>query len=101
MTEKNTKYIAKDGLRNEATHLEVSVYYSKGNGYTVLRGYYISVTPVRKTDNTVSFILLSGENALIAESKRYSDKSFAVALEHSKALEKELIDKVLAVEMMA
>ena len=96
---KHEKYVECGNLRN-ATHLEVSVYYSKGGisyftGQTSPRGYYLSVTPVKKGSNMVSYEMFSGFKQLLLETKRYSDKQFGQAIEMSKGVEQELIAAVI------
>lgn len=97
---KHEKYIERTDLK-DATHLEVSVYYSKGDmnyfsGRTTPRGYYISVKPVTKRDGMISFVVFSGVGQLLLETKRYSEKQFNTAVEMSKGVEAELIAAVLA-----
>lgn len=97
---KHEKYIEHDNLKN-ATHLEISVYYSKGgmsyfSGQTSPRGYYISVKPVTKRNGMVSFEMFSGYKKLLLETGRYSDKQFDRAVEMSRDAEAELISAVVA-----
>ena len=52
------------GLKN-GTHIDVEVYYTQGGidyfaGSTTQRGYYLSVTPVTRKDNMVSFAMFTG-----------------------------------------
>ena len=88
------KYIERNDLKG-ATHLEVSVYYTKGD-YAVSRGYYITVRPVTKRDGMVSFNLFSGRRKLLFETSRYTAKQFARAVEMAKDVEAELIATVAA-----
>jgi hypothetical protein len=93
------KHIKRDDLKN-ASHLEVSVYYSKGgysyfSGQKIPRGYYISVRPVSMGNGTISFDLLAGCTKLLLATNRYSDKQFAQAIELASACENELIDAVM------
>jgi len=93
------KYIERGDLKG-ATHLEVSVRYSKGGmsyftGKASPRGYYISVKPVTKKDNSVSFMLFDGVGQLVLEANRYSDKQFDRAVGLSRSVEPELIAAVL------
>lgn len=93
------KYIEQNDL-NGASHLEVSVYYTKGGGNYLSggntpRGYYLSVRPVTKRDNMVSFELFSGRSRLLFETSRYTAKQFARAVEMAESMEKELIEAVV------
>jgi hypothetical protein len=94
------KYIERNDLKG-ATHLEVSVYYTKGgvnyfSGGTIRRGYYISVKPVTKGNGTISFELFSGRKQFLLETARYTAKQFARAVEMAKDVEDELIAAVVA-----
>ena len=93
------KYIERNDL-NGASHLEVSVYYTKSgcnylSGGTTPRGYYLSVRPVTKCDGMVSFKLLAGCRRLLFETSRYTAKQFARAVEMAKGMEEELIEAVV------
>ena len=97
---KHDKFIERDDLK-DATHLEVSVYYTKGGasyftGGTIPRGYYLSVRPITKRDGMVSFDLFSGSKRLLFETARYSVKQFDRAVELSRGFENELISAVVA-----
>ena len=97
---KHKEYIERSDLK-DATHLEVSVYYTKGganyfSGGTNPRGYYLSVKPVTKSENSVSFVMFTGRSQLLLETNRYSDKQFAKAMEMSKDTRAELIAAVLS-----
>ena len=97
---KHERYIERGDLKG-ATHLEVSVYYTKGgvnyfSGNTNPRGYYLSVRPVKRGNNMVSFDLLSGCKRLLLETARYTDKQFQRAIELAKDYEDELISVVAA-----
>jgi len=97
---KHVNYIERSDLK-DATHLEVSVYYTKGganyfSGGTIRRGYYLSVTPVTKNDRTVSFTMFSGRKQFLLETARYTAKQFAHAVEMAKDVEDELITAVVA-----
>lgn len=92
------RYIERNDLKN-GSHLEVSVFYTKGGmscftGLMSPRGYYLSVRPVTLDKGMVSFDLFSGCKKLILEANRYSDKQFAKAVEMSKTYEDELIASV-------
>jgi len=87
------KYIERDGLK-DATHLQVSVYYTKGGA--IRRGYYLSVKPVTLARNMVSYVLLSGRSKLLFETQRYSAKQFDSAVSLANVYEDELIAAVVA-----
>ena len=91
---RHEKYIERSDLKG-ATHLEVTVYYTKGGG-AMLRGYYITVRPATKRDGMVSFNLFSGRRQLLFETSRLTKKQFAKAVEMAKGIEDELIAVVVA-----
>lgn len=96
------RYIARGDLQN-ASHLEVSVYYTKGGmsaftGQVSPRGYYLSVRPVTLGKGTVSFNLFSGCKRLMLKANRYSNKQFAKAVEMAKDFENELIVAATMIE---
>ena len=93
------RYIERSDLR-DATHLEVSVYYTKGgvnffSGGSTPRGYYLSVKPVTKGQRTISYVLFSGSARLLMETKRFSAKQLAQAVEIAKSYEESLISEVV------
>ena len=97
---KHNKYIENDSLKG-ATHLEVSVYYTKGGlsyfpGGTAPRGYYISVWPVTRSDGMVSFELFAGRKQLLFQTERYSARQFEKAMEMASDFEDELISTVIS-----
>ena len=96
------RYIERSGLKR-GNHLEISVYYNKEgvnyfSGQVQRRGYYLSVRPVTLGNGTVSFDILSGCKRLLLETKRYSAKQFAKAVEMSKNYEDELIAAAVRME---
>ena len=96
---KHKKYIECNDLKN-ATHLEVSVSYDKGganyfSGGTTPRGYYLTVTPVTRSAASISFTMFSGRSRLLLETKRFSAKQFAQAMEMAKGQEEALIVAVI------
>ena len=98
--ERQEKYIERNDLR-DATHLEISVYYTKGganyfSGGTTPRGFYISVTPVTKSNGMISFTMFTGRKQLLFTTNRYTDKQLARAVEMAKDYEAELISVVVA-----
>ena len=92
--EKYEKYIERSDLKG-ASHLQVSVYYTKGSGATP-RGYYLSVRPVTKRDGMVSFDLFSGRRRLLFETSRFTAKQFARAVKMAENVEEDLIAAVAA-----
>jgi len=97
---KHKKYIERNDLKG-ATHLEVSVYYTKGGanyfaGGTTPRGYYISVIPVTKGNGTVSFVMFTGRKKLLFETARYTAGQFDRAVDMANDVENELIAAVVA-----
>jgi len=93
------EYIQRDDLKG-ATHLEVRVSYDKGGansfyGGTKPRGYYLTITPVKKTATSVSFAMFSGVSRVLLETKRFSAKQFAQAREMAKGHQDELIAAVV------
>ena len=61
------------------THINVELYYHKGGlnyftSCTEKRGYYLSVKPLNKSTNSVSYIGFSGVKELVKEAGRYSSK---------------------------
>jgi len=97
--QKHKEYIERSDLK-DATHLEVSVYYTKGganyfSGGTTQRGYYLSVTPVTKSERSVSFTMFSGFKHLLLETQRYTDKQFNRAVDMAKDHRESLIAKVV------
>jgi hypothetical protein len=96
---KHENYIERDDLKG-ATHLEVSVYYTKGglsyfSNVTTPRGYYVSVRPVTKHDSGVSFDLFAGRRQLLFETARYNDKQFDRAVKMAANFENQLIAAVV------
>lgn len=88
------------------THLEVKTYYSKG-GYSCLtytnqpRGYYVSVTPVRKwiTESGVGmieFTAFTGYKHFIQEATRFNKNTLAKLDKNTLENAREMIDRVLA-----
>ena len=93
------KYIERDDLK-DATHLEVSVYYSLGganflSGGTTPRGYYLSVNPVTKSTGIISYTLFTRSARLLFETQRFTAKQFERAVEMAKDYEDELIAVVV------
>ena len=97
---KHENYIERSDLK-DATHLEVSVYYTKGganylSGKATPRGFYLSVHPVNKRGNMVSYVLFSGRSQLLFETARYTDKQFNRAVKMAAVFEEQLIAAVVA-----
>ena len=98
--QKHKEHIERSDLKN-ATHLEISVYYTKGgmnyfSGGITPRGYYLQVTPVTLSDRSVSFTAFTGYSHLLLETKRYTDKQFARAVEMANEHRERLINDVVA-----
>ena len=96
---KHKEYIERSDLK-DATHLEVSVYYSNGgtnfyNGGMIPRGYYLSITPVTKGNGSVSFTMFSGYSHLLLQTQRYTDKQFDRAVDLAGEHRESLIAKVV------
>lgn len=84
----------------EGKELEISVYYDLGGmnyftGEKNVRGYYMSVTPVKRDGFSVSSMLGQGYKKLLVEVTRKSKKKEAEALKISEEAEKDLIDAVI------
>ena len=84
--------------------IKTQVYYNKGganhfSGRTEERGYYLSVSPVKREerDNIVieSFTAYSGVKMLILPVKRQSDKAYQQAVELAKEKEPALRQRIL------
>ena len=96
---KHKEYLEHSGLKN-ASHLEVSVYYTKGgsnyfSGGVTPRGYYLMVTPVTLSERSVSFIAFTGCSRLLFETQRYTEKQYARAIEMAKEYKEALIATVV------
>ena len=62
------------------THIDIDVYYSKGgmNYFTSRserRGLYVSVQPVTRSANTVSFTAFTGVKQFVKEMARFNQKA--------------------------
>jgi hypothetical protein len=90
---RHEKYIEHDGLK-DATHLQVSIYYTKGGA--IKRGYYLTVTPVTVLGNMVRSVFFTGRNKLLLETQRYSAKQFDSAVSLANGYKDELIAAVVA-----
>ena len=98
---KHKEYLERDDLKN-ATHLQISIYYTKGGtslwgGGAIRRGYYLMVTPVTKSENSISFTAFTGYSHLLLETQRYTDKQFdravEIAEEHKETLIATVVEK--------
>jgi len=81
------------------THLQVSVYYSKGgmnyfNGQNQPRGFYVSVKPVTINGNMVSYEIFKGYSQFLFAVNRYSEKQLERAIEESKPIAEQIIEKL-------
>ncbi len=98
--DRQERYIERNDLKG-ATHLDVTVHYTKGGsnilcGGTTPRGYYLSVRPVTKRGNMLSYELFAGRKRLLFETAKFSAKQFAKAVEMAKGFEDELIAAVVS-----
>jgi len=99
MSRQYKRYIERSDLKG-ATHLEIRVNYNIGgmsyfSGRMIPRGYYLSITPVNKTDRMISFTAFTGQSKLLFETARFSAKQFESAKEMAKDFEEEMIDTVV------
>lgn len=97
---RHERYIERNDLK-DATHLEVSVYYTKGganyfSGGMTPRGYYLAVKPVKKGNGMVSYVLFLGRSRFLFETQRFTAKQLQRAIEVAKGYEDELIASVAA-----
>jgi len=93
------KYIPVISTPN-ANELVVEVYYSLGgtNLFTYKtdpRGYYLSVSPFKRGETSMMYVLGSGAKILILPCNRRSNKREALAIELAKSKEADLIQNVL------
>lgn len=77
---KMKKYFELKENEQKNTHLEVEIYYSLGGmnyftGREEKRGYYLSVSPIAKSNGCISYIGFSGIKSLIKEVGRKSVKA--------------------------
>ena len=86
--------------------IDVEVYYSKG-GYSYIssqnnpRVYYISVTSVQRSGNTVRTAMFGGIAKFLTAANRYSKKQFEDAVELGKKEAPDLIESIRAKELAA
>ena len=83
------------------THLQISVYYSKGgtsyfSGQNNPRGFYVSVTPVKRDGITVSYLMFSGYSHFLFGANRYSEKQHDKAIEMSGPEADKIIERLKA-----
>ena len=102
---KHESYVEHDGLKN-ATHLQVSVYYSKDGinfltGEATPRGFYLSVRPVSKGNGTIRFDLFSGQSIFLFGVSRFTSKQFDQAVAMAEELKEDLIAAVVAANQAA
>ncbi len=95
---KHTEYIETNEFPG-STHLDVSVYYSLGgmnyfSGRGEERGFYLSVTPVKKEHGMVSYEMFTGIKMFIHPANRFSEKQLKLAMEKSKPHKQTLIDSL-------
>lgn len=91
-------------LIKDNLNIKTQVYYNKGganhfSGRTEERGYYLSVSPVkRETQGNIvieSYTAYSGVKMLILPVKRQSDKAYQQAVELAKEKEPELRQRII------
>lgn len=80
-----TRYVAIEPKEDGCNYIKQQLYYSKGgpNMFTYKneqRGYYISVTPVKREDYFESFTAFAGYKKLIHPVARQSAKAEQIAL---------------------
>jgi hypothetical protein len=76
---KRRKHIKDILLADDKKVLEVEVSYAEGgmsyfSGESSLRGYYLSVRPVEKSEGFTTFALFAGLKLLLEEASRFSAK---------------------------
>ena len=99
------KYISVQSPTEEVTHLKVELYYSMGGwnyfvGKQEPRGYYLSVTPVKKwkseTATYEQFAAFTGCKTLIKEVARKSKKAEREAVVLAESKEQKLVARITA-----
>lgn len=91
---KKTIYL--ENPTRDANTLEIEVYYSLGGmnyftGRNEPRGYYLSVTPAKRSEHSISYTSFTGTKILLKEVKRQSAKAEAEAEEIAKGKTADLI----------
>ena len=88
-------------LESSFTHVDVEVYYNKGGmnyftGNVEKRGYYLSVQPLNKTTNSISFTAFTGVKQLVRGAGRFSPKvlaEFVVEYEMMNTMIEHIVEK--------
>lgn len=92
MSDIKTTYLALADNADGNTDIRVSVYYLKdGNP----RGYYLSVTPVRRDEYFESTVLFSGYRTCLVEVKRASKKAVEEALKEAVEMQEIMVSRLL------
>lgn len=92
MSDIKTTYLALADNADGNTDIRVSVYYLKdGNP----RGYYLSVTPVRRDEYFESAMLFSGYRTCLVEVKRASKKAVEEALKEAVEMQEIMVSRLL------
>lgn len=86
-------------VKNSETELKLELNYSAGGmnyftGNAEKRGYYLSCSPVERTENSVTFKAFSGVKQLMNEVKRKSKKQETIAIEKAHQEKQELLNMV-------
>lgn len=94
------EHIKKEYLNTnkEKTFLKCELYYSLGGmnyftGRTEARGYYVSVSPVKRSDGWESYTAFSGWKKCVVECARKGKKAEAKALEVYEAAKQEMLGR--------
>jgi hypothetical protein len=99
MEEIKTNMITYYKTNNPVIEIKVNIYYSIGGmnffqGINEKRGYYLSATPVERTDCSVKFTAFTGVKKLLNEVKRKSKKEERIAIEKAFVQVDELVNYV-------
>lgn len=92
MSDIKTTYLALADNADGNTDIRVSVYYLKDENP---RGYYLSVTPVRRDEYFESAVLFSGYRACLVEVKRASKKAVEEALKEAVEMQEIMVSRLL------
>ena len=93
----NEKYLK---IKGENQYLKIRLYYSLGgmnyfNYKQEARGFYLSVSPVKREGHLESYVAFSGTKYCVHPCNRFSKKAAEQAAEEAKTVEKDLINFVL------
>lgn len=95
MSRIKTEYL---NTNKEKTFLKCELYYSLGGmnyftGKTEARGYYVSVSPVERSNGWESYTAFSGWKKCVVECARKGKKAEAKALEVYEAAKQEMLGR--------